>query len=73
MSSDVNSSPLVSSRDTAEVKLFLSWLASERLLSRNTCDAYRSDILKFQKWQYERGNCLLEANSTDIRLYLARL
>ena len=73
MANDVVVNPLVLSRDTEEVRLFLNWLASERLLSPNTCCAYGADISKFQKWQYERSSSLLEADSTDIRLYLAHL
>jgi integrase/recombinase XerD len=52
---------------------FLSYLELERGLSRNTLNAYRTDLLQFGEFLAERGIDALGARSADIGDFLAEL
>ncbi|HEX8066465.1 MAG TPA: site-specific tyrosine recombinase XerD [Thermoleophilaceae bacterium] len=52
---------------------FLAYLEFERGLSRNTLDAYRSDLLQFGRFLDERGRGPESATAADVSDFLARL
>jgi len=52
---------------------FVAYLEFERGLSRNTLEAYRSDLLQFGRFLDERGVMALTAESVDIADFLASL
>jgi integrase/recombinase XerD len=52
---------------------FLSYLEFERGLSRNTLEAYRSDLLQFGRFLVERHVSATEAESSDVADFLASL
>ena len=52
---------------------FLAYLEFERGLSRNTLDAYRSDLLQFGRFLDERDVSALEAQPSDIADFLEAL
>jgi integrase/recombinase XerD len=52
---------------------FLAYLEFERGLSRNTLDAYRSDLLQFGAWSAPRGVQVLTARHADLSAFLADL
>ena len=52
---------------------FLAYLEFERGLSRNTLEAYRSDLLQFGRFLAERGLGALEADGAAIGDFLAAL
>jgi integrase/recombinase XerD len=52
---------------------FLAYLEFERGLSRNTLEAYRSDLLQFGRFLEERGVGALEADGAAIGDFLAAL
>jgi integrase/recombinase XerD len=52
---------------------FLAYLEFERGLSRNTLDAYRSDLLQFGRFLSERGTSALEAKTADVSDFLTAL
>src|SRR6266513_2148004 len=52
---------------------FLAYLEFERGLSRNTLDAYRSDLLQFGRFLAERGTTPVAAASADVADFLAAL
>jgi integrase/recombinase XerD len=52
---------------------FLAYLEFERGLSRNTLEAYRSDLLQFGRFLEERGVSALEAEGADLGDFLASL
>src|SRR5947207_11157997 len=52
---------------------FLAYLEFERGLSRNTLDAYRSDLLQFGRFLAERGATPVAAASADVADFLAAL
>ncbi len=45
---------------------FLVWLASERGRSRNTIQAYRRDLLAYERWLRDRGRTLLTVATGDL-------
>src|SRR2546421_494387 len=47
---------------------FLAYLELERGLSRNTLEAYRSDLLQFGRFLERRGVGVLEARHADLAL-----
>lgn len=55
----------------ALIDRFLDALWMERGLSANTLNAYRSDLLQFQKWLDRRTLALPEARRADVLEYLA--
>ena len=53
---------------------FLKYLADEQSKSSNTLEAYKRDILSFQKFlSYNGAYGLLDANNADIVAYLLHL
>jgi len=52
---------------------FLAYLEFERGLSRNTLEAYRSDLLQFGAFLAERDVDVLEARHTDLSAWLTSL
>ena len=52
---------------------FVAYLEFERGLSRNTLEAYRSDLLQFGRFLDERGVTALEAEPVDVADFLASL
>jgi integrase/recombinase XerD len=52
---------------------FLAYLEFERGLSRNTLEAYRSDLLQLGRFLAERGVSALDAGPADIGDFLTRL
>ena len=52
---------------------FLAYLEFERGLSRNTLDAYRTDLLQFGRFLEEREVSALEAQASDIADFLEAL
>jgi integrase/recombinase XerD len=52
---------------------FLAYLEFERGLSRNTLDAYRTDLLQYGRFLEERSLSALEATPADISDFLERL
>jgi integrase/recombinase XerD len=52
---------------------FLSYLEFERGLSRNTLEAYRSDLLQFGRFLDEREASALDATPADVSDFLTRL
>jgi integrase/recombinase XerD len=52
---------------------FLAYLEFERGLSRNTLEAYRSDLLQFGRFLEERGGDALTATGADISEFLSLL
>jgi integrase/recombinase XerD len=52
---------------------FLAYLEFERGLSRNTLEAYRSDLLQYGAWLRERGIAPLEVAHSDVAAFLTAL
>ena len=52
---------------------FLAYLELERGLSRNTLEAYRSDLLQFGAWLDRTGRDALDAEHSDLSAFLADL
>ena len=52
---------------------FLAYLEFERGLSRNTLEAYRSDLLQFGRFLAERGVSAVDAGAADVSDFLTRL
>src|SRR5437660_9118858 len=52
---------------------FLAYLEFERGLSRNTLEAYRSDLLQFGRFLARRNAGALTASSRDVADFLAEL
>jgi integrase/recombinase XerD len=52
---------------------FLAYLEFERGLSRNTLEAYRSDLLQFGAWMAEQGLDVLSAEHSDLAAWLTDL
>src|SRR5271167_64193 len=52
---------------------FLAYLELERGLSRNTLEAYRSDLLRFGEFLYRRGLNVMEARHGDLAAFLSEL
>jgi integrase/recombinase XerD len=62
------------SADTERLALdFLAYLELERGLSRNTLEAYRSDLLQFGQFIAARGCGVLDARHSDLAAFLAEL
>src|SRR3954454_18206324 len=51
---------------------FLAYLEFERALSRNTLEAYRSDLLQYGSWLRDRGIDPLAVTHTDPSDFLSR-
>jgi integrase/recombinase XerD len=52
---------------------FLAYLELERGLSRNTLEAYRSDLLQFGGFLQRRGVRVMQAQHSDLAAFLAEL
>src|SRR5437764_3589026 len=52
---------------------FLAYLELERGLSRNTLEAYRSDLQQFGHFLHRRGVDPLEASADDLRAFVSEL
>ena len=52
---------------------FLAYLELERGLSRNTLEAYRSDLLQFGSFLGRRGVRVTEASHGDLAAFIAEL
>ena len=52
---------------------FLAYLEFERGLSRNTLEAYRSDLLQYGRFLEERGSTAVGADGAEIESFLAAL
>jgi integrase/recombinase XerD len=65
--------PRVEQRFEHLVLDFLAYLEFERGLSRNTLEAYRSDLLQFGRFLEQRGVGVLEADAVVIGDFLAAL
>jgi integrase/recombinase XerD len=49
-----------------EAEEFLVWLASERGRARNTIDAYRRDLIAYQRWLIKRDLTLMSVTMDDL-------
>src|SRR5215218_6596341 len=65
--------PLVEQRFEHLVLDFLAYLEFERGLSRNTLEAYRTDLLQFGRFLARREMSALEAGPGDVADFLAEL
>ena len=63
----------VEARFEALVLDFLAYLEFERVLARNTLDAYRTDLLQLGIYLAERGKGATEVERADISEFLADL
>src|SRR3712207_6286042 len=52
---------------------FLAYLEFERGLSRNTLEAYRTDLLQYGAWLRERGADALHTGHAELADYVAGL
>ena len=67
-------SPLVPAQaDADQIAVFLDAVWMERGLSRNTLDAYRTDLNKFAVWLNGRAETLLSAQRPHVLDFLASL
>jgi integrase/recombinase XerD len=65
--------PVESLRFERLVLDFLAYLEFERGLSRNTLEAYRSDLLQYGRFLGEREVCAVDAGAVDVTDFLTRL
>ena len=65
--------PIVERRFEHLVLDFLAYLEFERGLSRNTLDAYRTDLLQFGRFLAERDLSALDAKPSDVADFLEAL
>jgi integrase/recombinase XerD len=65
--------PIVERRFEHLVLDFLAYLEFERGLSRNTLDAYRTDLLQYGRFLEERDRSALEATPGDVSDFLEKL
>src|SRR3954466_9266801 len=65
--------PVASKRFEGLVLDFLAYLEFERGLSRNTLEAYRSDLLQYGRFLDERGTDAVVATPIDVGDFLAYL
>jgi len=56
-----------------EAEEFLVWLSSERGRARNTIDAYRRDLIAYQRWLAQRGLTIATVTTGDLIDYVAEL
>jgi integrase/recombinase XerD len=52
---------------------FVAYLELERGLSRNTLEAYRSDLLQYGAWLHENGKRALTVEHSDLAAFVATL
>ncbi|MFO1211693.1 MAG: site-specific tyrosine recombinase XerD [Paenacidovorax caeni] len=65
------SAPVVPDASDASIDAFADALWLEEGLSRNTLQAYRSDLRAFARWLAPQGRGLLEAGEADLSAYFA--
>jgi integrase/recombinase XerD len=65
--------PIVERRFEHLVLDFLAYLEFERGLSRNTLDAYRTDLLQYGRFLEERSLSALDATPADVADFLEKL
>ncbi len=65
--------PAASKRFEQLVLDFLAYLEFERGLSRNTLEAYRTDLLQFGRFLQERNVSAIEASAADVSDFLTDL
>src|SRR5438874_3154605 len=65
--------PIASKRFEQLLLDFLAYLEFERGLSRNTLEAYRSDLLQFGRFLEQRGADATAATATEVGDFLAEL
>ncbi len=65
--------PIESARFERLLLDFLAYLEFERGLSRNTLEAYRSDLLQYGRFLAERDISALDAAAVDVSDFLTRL
>ena len=65
--------PIVERRFEHLVLDFLAYLEFERGLSRNTLDAYRTDLLQYGRFLEEREQSALDATPGDVSDFLEQL
>ncbi len=70
MRGESESSHLPAPEDEREIESFLDMLWMERGLSRNTLDAYRSDLARFAGWLRSRDRTLTGAGREHVLDYL---
>jgi len=69
-----SASPTTPARAISELVLdFLAYLEFERGLSRNTLEAYRTDLLQFGAFLADRGVAPLDAEHVDLAAWLSGL
>jgi len=56
-----------------EAEEFLVWLSSERGRARNTIDAYRRDLVAYQRWLTQRGLTITTVATDDLIDLVAEL
>ena len=56
-----------------DIKAFLDYIVVEKGLSKNTCAAYRRDLLKYAAFMESSGHGLLQATPGDITSFLLAL
>jgi integrase/recombinase XerD len=73
----VSSAPVITSPPQGSIESltldFLAYLELERGLSRNTLEAYRSDLLQFGKFMRRRGVDVTTAQHGDLAAFLSEL
>lgn len=63
--------PVAPDASDASIDAFADALWLEEGLSRNTLQAYRSDLRAFARWLAPQGRGLLEAGEADLSAYFA--
>ncbi|MBA3581883.1 MAG: site-specific tyrosine recombinase XerD [Gammaproteobacteria bacterium] len=63
--------PPINPHDQQLLERFIDQLWMERGLSRNTLDAYASDLRLFTLWLMTQNNHLLQVTAADVQQYLA--
>jgi integrase/recombinase XerD len=73
----VSSAQVVTPPEQGSIELltldFLAYLELERGLSRNTLEAYRSDLLQFGRFMQQRGVAVTAAQHGDLAAFLSEL
>lgn len=54
-----------------EAEEFLVWMSAERGRARNTVQAYRRDLLQYQRWMHGRGLSPLSVSHADLTDFVA--
>ena len=65
--------PVAAKRFQDLVLDFLAYLEFERGLSRNTLEAYRTDLLQFGRYLDERDQTAVDATAADVSDFLTHL